>query len=136
MSIAYRKVKKSVFTPEYTMREAWVMQQVSYPPVKFENFVKECVMSQGVSAAQVKGIATAMSDRLRHYLELGHSVQLGGIGTLKPVFNASSAENPADLGTELVRTVKVRFFPHKEFQDTLRRMDFEDMDALNENPEN
>jgi len=28
--------------------------------------------------------------------------------------------------------VKVRFYPHKEFQETLKRMDFEEVEALNE----
>lgn len=31
-----------------------------------------------------------------------------------------------------VHTVKVRFYPHKEFQETLKRMDFEEVEALNE----
>ena len=132
MSIAYRKVKRKVIRPDHTTSDAWLMQQVNPSLVKFENFVKECVMSQGVAAAQVKGIAAAMSDRLSHYLALGHGVQIDGIGTLKPVFNASSAESPEELDSQCVRTVKVRFYPHKEFQETLNRMEFEDVESLNE----
>ena len=132
MSIAYRKVKRNIINPDHTTHEAWLMQQVCPKPVSFEEFVKECMLSQGVAQAQVKGIACAMSDRLRHYLTLGHSVQISGIGTLRPVFNASSAENPELLGSQSVHTVKVRFYPHKEFQETLKRMDFEEVDALNE----
>ncbi len=132
MSIAYRKVKRKIINPDHTTHEAWLMQQVCPKPVSFEEFVKECMRSQGVAQAQVKGIACAMSDRLRHYLTLGHSVQIGGIGTLRPVFNASSAENPDELGSHSVHTVKLRFYPHKEFQETLKRMDFEDMETVNE----
>lgn len=104
------------------------MQQVSCPPVSFEDFAKECVMSQGAAFAQMKGIAAAISNRMRHYLELGHSVRLEGIGTLKPVFNASSTEAPEDLGTQCVHKVKVRFYPHKEFLETLNKMDFQEVD--------
>lgn len=132
MSIAYRKVKRQVIKPDHTTREAWLMQQVCPTPVSFEDFVKECMLSQGVAQAQVKGIACAMSDRLRHYLSLGHSVQIGGIGTLRPVFNASSADSPEQLNTQCVHAVKVRFYPHKEFQETLRGMKFEDVEAVNE----
>ena len=132
MSIAYRKVKRKVIQANHTTSEAWLMQQVNPAPIKFENFVKECVMSQGVAAAQVKDIAAAMSDRLSHYLALGHGVQIAGIGTLKPVFNASSAETPEQLNAQSVRTVKVRFYPHKEFQETLNKMEFEDVEALGE----
>ena len=132
MSIPYRKVKRKVIGPDHKVHEAWLMQQVNYPPIKFESFVQECVMSQGVSAAQVKGIASAMSDRLRHYLELGHSVQIEGIGTLKPTFNAASADTPEELGAGSVRTVKVRFYPHKDFQETINKMDFEDVELLEE----
>lgn len=133
MSIPYRKRKKKIITPDHQQHEAWVMEQFSYEPVKFKDFVKECVMSQNVSSAQVRGIADAMSDRLRHYLELGHSVQIEGIGTLKPTFNAKSAETPEELGGELVRQVKVQFYPHKEFKEVLQHMEFVDIDAINEN---
>lgn len=129
MSIAYRKVKRQVINPDHTTREAWLMQQVCPKPVSFEEFVRECMLSQGVAQAQVKGIAWAMSDRLRHYLALGHSVQIDGIGTLRPVFNATSAESPEQLNTQCVHSVKVRFYPHKDFQETLKRMEFEDVEA-------
>ncbi|MBQ6965405.1 MAG: hypothetical protein IJP82_06915 [Bacteroidaceae bacterium] len=132
MSIAYRKVKRQVINPDHTTHEAWLMQQVCPTPVSFEDFVKECMMSQGVAQAQVKGIACAMSDRLRHYLSLGHSVQIGGIGTLRPVFNATSAESAEQLSAKCIHSVKVRFYPHKEFQETLKKMEFEDVEMLDE----
>ena len=108
------------------------MQQFSYDPVPFEDFVKECVVAQGVSSAQVKGIVEAMSNRLRSYLMMGHSVQVAGIGTLKPSFNAHCAATPDELGSQSVYKVKVRFYPHKEFQETLKRMNFEEMERLDE----
>lgn len=135
MAIPYRKRKRKILGPDHQQHEAWVMEQFSYEPVKFESFVKECIMSQGVSGAQVKGIVEAMSNRLRSYLMLGHSVQIAGIGTLKPTFNAHSAETPEELSGKSVYKVKVQFYPHKDFQDVLSQMTFVDMDTLNENPE-
>ena len=135
MAIPYRKRKRKILGPDHQQHEAWVMEQFSYEPVKFEDFVKECIMSQGVSGAQVKGIVEAMSNRLQDYLMLGHSVQVAGIGTLKPTFNAHSAETPEELGSKSVYKVKVQFYPHKDFQEVLSQMTFVDMDALNENPE-
>ncbi len=135
MAIPYRKRKRKILGPDHQQHEAWVMEQFSYEPVKFESFVKECIMSQGVSGAQVKGIVEAMSNRLRSYLMLGHSVQIAGIGTLKPTFNAHSAETSEELSGKSVYKVKVQFYPHKDFQDVLSQMTFVDMDTLNENPE-
>lgn len=135
MAIPYRKRKRKILGPDHQQHEAWVMEQFSYEPVKFEDFVKECIMSQGVSGAQVKGIVEAMSNRLRSYLMLGHSVQIAGIGTLKPTFNAHSAETSEELSGKSVYKVKVQFYPHKDFQDVLSQMTFVDMDTLNENPE-
>ena len=132
MSIPYRKRRKKILKPDGTMQEAWVMQQFSYEPIPFEDFVKECVVAQGVSSAQVRGIVEAMSNRLRSYLMLGHSVQVAGIGTLKPTFNAHCAATPDELGSQSVYKVKVQFYPHKEFQKTLKEMDFEDMEAIND----
>lgn len=135
MAIPYRKRKRKILGPDHQQHEAWVMEQFSYEPVKFESFVKECIMSQGVSGAQVKGIVEAMSNRLRSYLMLGHSVQIAGIGTLKPTFNAHSAETSEELSGKSVYKVKVQFYPHKDFQEVLSQMTFVDMDTLNENPE-
>ncbi|MBR1668843.1 MAG: hypothetical protein IJ693_11290 [Bacteroidaceae bacterium] len=135
MAIPYRKRKKRVLGSDHLQHEAWVMEQFSYPPIKFEDFVKECVMAQGVSEAQVKGIASAMSNRLRSYLTLGHSVQIAGIGTLKPTFNAHSAATPEELGSQSVYKVKVQFYPHKEFKEVLSQMTVVDMDAIDENSE-
>ena len=132
MAIPYRKRKKKILGPDHQQHEAWVMEQFSYDPIKFEDFVKECVMAQGVSAAQVKGIASAMSNRLRNYFTLGHSVQIEGIGTLKPTFNAHSAETPEELGNQSVFKVKMQFYPHKAFKEVLRNMTVVDMDAINE----
>ena len=135
MSIPYRKRKKKIIMPDQSIREAWVMELFSYEPVKFEDFVKECVEAQGVSSAQVKGIVEAMSNRLRTYLTLGHSVQIAGIGTLKPTFNARSADSPEELGSESVHKFKVQFYPHKDFRNVLKQMTVVDMDAINENPD-
>ena len=135
MAIPYRKRKRKILGPDHQQHEAWVMEQFSYEPVKFGSFVEECIMSQGVSGAQVKGIVEAMSSRLRCYLMLGHSVQIAGIGTLKPTFNAHSAETSEELSGKSVYKVKVQFYPHKDFQDVLSQMTFVDMDTLNENPE-
>ena len=132
MAIPYRKRKKKILGPDHQQHEAWVMEQFSYDPIKFEDFVKECVMAQGVSEAQVKGIASAMSNRLRNYFTLGHSVQIEGIGTLKPTFNAHSAETPEELGNQSVFKVKMQFYPHKAFKEVLRNMTVVDMDAINE----
>ncbi|MBR2631495.1 MAG: hypothetical protein IKD25_08215 [Bacteroidaceae bacterium] len=132
MSIPYRKTRKKILSPDGTMRKAWVMQQVSYPPIKFNDFVKECVVSQGVSASHVKGISEALSNRLRHYFETGHSVQLEGIGTLKPVFNAACADTPEELGNECVRQIKLRFYPHKEFQESMKHLELVDLDLIQE----
>ena len=132
MAIPYKKKKKKILGPDHQQHEAWVMEQFSYDPIKFEDFVKECVMAQGVSEAQVKGIASAMSNRLRTYFTMGHSVQIEGIGTLKPTFNAHSAETPEELGNQNVFKMKVQFYPHKEFKEVLRNMTVVDIDAINE----
>ena len=135
MAIPFRKRKKKIIGPDHKLHEAWVMEQFSYDPIPFDGFVKECVMAQGVSSAQVKGIVEAMSNRLQSYLTMGHSVQIAGIGTLKPTFSAASAETPEELGSSSIRQVKVKFYPHKEFQNIMGKMEFVDMDSLNENPE-
>ena len=84
------------------------------------------------SNGQVMLNKTLLADEIVKYFETGHSVQLEGIGTLKPVFNAACADTPEELGNECVRQIKLRFYPHKEFQESMKHLELVDLDLIQE----
>lgn len=121
-----RKAKKKIVRPD-GMHDAWVYQSVALPPITFKEVVKDCAESLGEPTNKTQGVVNALMDRIAHFLELGRQVQIDGIGTLKPVINSGSAESAEALGapTEVIKGVKVRFYPHGPLQDAIAANGYE-----------
>ncbi len=121
-----RKAKKKIVRPD-GMHEAWVYQSPVLPLVQFKDVVKECAESCGEHPSKTLGVVNALMDRIAHYLEIGRSVRIDGIGTLKPVINSTSAPSAEELGdpAEAIKGVKVRFYPHTPLQEAIAENGFE-----------
>ena len=121
-----RKAKKKIVRPD-GMREAWVYQSVTLPPITFKEIVKECADACGEPTNKTLGVVTAMVIRIAACLELGRQVQIDGIGTLKPVINSGSAASAEELGapTEAIKGVKLRFYPHGPLQEAIAENGYE-----------
>lgn len=118
MGLQYRKSKfKLNFLDEKP--ERYKIQQLTYPAVTFQQLVNECSKSCGVNPAQTKAVIDALVDRLVHYMEIGHGVQMGNFGSFKPTFTVKSvkAYDAADAST--VKSKRVSFFPGKAFKSML-----------------
>lgn len=118
MGLQYRKSKiKLNFLDDKP--ERFKIQQLTYPAVTFQQLVNECSKSCGVNPAQTKAVIDALVDRLVHYMEIGHGVQMGTFGSFKPTFTVKSVRDydSADAGT--VKSKRVSFFPGKAFKSML-----------------
>lgn len=115
-----RKAKKKVVQND-GMREAWIYQSPTLPHIKFEDVVKECAESCGEPPSKTIGVVVALMDRIAHFLKIGRTVEIDGIGTLKPVINSKSADTAEDLEepAHAIKGVKVRFYPHKPLQEAI-----------------
>lgn len=121
-----RKAKKKIVRPD-GMHEAWVFQSPVLPAVQFKDVVKECAESCGEHSSKTLGVVNALMDRIAHYLELGRTVKIDGIGTLKPVINSAAADTAEGLGepADSIKGVKVRFYPHGPLQDAIAENGYE-----------
>lgn len=121
-----RKAKKKIVRPD-GMHDAWVYQSQALPHIEFQDVVKECAESCGERPSKTVGVVAALMDRIAHYLKLGRSVQIDGIGTLKPVINSSSAQTAEELETPItaIKGVKLRFYPHSPLQKAIMENGFE-----------
>jgi len=121
MGLLYRKTKQTLNYLE-EKPEVYRLQQITYPAVTFDQLVNECSTSCGVNASQTKAVINALTDRLVHYMEIGHGVKVGEFGSFKPVFTSKVSATIENLSTENVRQKKVRFTPGKKFKSMLDDM--------------
>ena len=118
MGIQYRKSKIRLnFLDEKPSR--YKIQQLTYPAVTFKQLVTECSKSCGVNPAQTQAVVDALVDRLVHYMEIGHGVQMGSFGTFKPTFTVKAVKDYEDADVSTVKSRRVSFYPGKAFKDML-----------------
>ena len=124
--LAVRKVRKKIVRPD-GLHEAWVYQSPALPIVTFKEVVKECAESCGEHPSKTRGVVTALMDRIVHYLKIGRSVRIDGIGTLKPVISSESAATADELDTPeiSIKGVKLRFYPHQPLQQAIAENGYE-----------
>ena len=115
-----RKAKKKIVKND-GMHEAWIYQSPNLPHIKFDQLVDECAASCGEPRNKTKGVVEALVNRIAHFIEIGRTVEVNGIGTFKPVINSKSASTAEELGdpTIAIKGVKVRFYPHKPLHDAI-----------------
>lgn len=118
MGLQYRKSKiKLNYLENKPLR--YKIQQLTYPAVSFQQLVNECSKSCGVNPAQSKAVIDALADRLIHYMEIGHGVQMGSFGTFKPTFTVKSVKVYDEADATTVKTKRVSFYPGKAFKNML-----------------
>ena len=128
-----RKAKKKIVQTD-GVHEAWIYQSPALDHITFEELVKECAESCGENSSKTKGVVEALMDRIAHFLKLGRTIEIDGIGTLKPSINSKSADTPEELGdpTTAIKGVKIRFYPHKPLQDAIAENGYEYQSELDD----
>ena len=81
--------------------------------------MSECATACGVNAAQTKAVIDALVNRLVHYMEIGHGVQMGQFGSFKPTFTSKTAKTYDEADASTVKRKKVQFYPGKLFKQML-----------------
>lgn len=118
MGLQYRKSKiKLNYLDEKP--ERYKIQQLTYPAVTFQQLVNECSKSCGVNPSQTQAVVNALVDRLVHYMEIGHGVQLGNFGSFKPTFTVKAVKEYDSADANTVKTRRISFFPGKAFKNML-----------------
>lgn len=77
-----------------------------------------------------KAVIEGLINRICHSIELGHAVQIGEFGTLKPTFTSKTQKDPDDLSLKDVRSIKLRYYPGQRFKDILKKMSITELEAL------
>lgn len=104
------------------------IQQVNYSVVDTTTLVDDVAESCGLNKAMTKAVLEAIVQRACRYVGMGHAVQLGDLGTVKPVFTAKTQETAEDLGAENVTSKKVRFYPGKRLKSVVKGISISEYD--------
>ncbi len=124
--LVVRKAKKKIVRPD-GLHEAWVYQSPAMPLIAFKDVMQECAESCGEHPSKTTGVVIALMDCIVHYLKLGRSVRIDGIGTLKPVISSESAATAEELDAPeiSIKGVKLRFYPHQPLQKAIAENGYE-----------
>lgn len=104
------------------------IQQVNYSVVDTATLVDDVAESCGLNKAMTKAVLEAIVQRACRYVGMGHAVQLGDLGTVKPVFTAKTQETAEELGAENVTSKKVRFYPGKRLKSVVKGISISEYD--------
>jgi len=117
-------VRKTKKTLEYLEEkpEVYKLQQIVLPQITFDTLVSEIANSCGVASPQTEAVVTALLNRLVHYMEIGHSVNLKKFGTFKPAIRTKVSATKENLSVENIKQKYVRFIPGKAFKSMLANM--------------
>ena len=96
--------------------------QLNYATVTQDELVNEAARSCGMNKTMMKAALEAIVDRVCHYVGMGHAVQIGEFGTVKPIFTSKMQKTADDLSADNVRSKKVRFYAGQRLKDVVKHL--------------
>lgn len=107
---------------------AYKIQQVNYAVVDTKTLVEDVAESCGVNMAITKAVLEAIVQRTCRYIGMGHAVQLGELGTVKPIFTTKAKETAEELSADNVKNKKIRFYPGARLQQVVKGISISEYD--------
>ena len=118
MTLNFKKDKPTVYK----------IQQVNYGTVDTETLIDDIAESSGMNRAMTKAIMEAIVQRACRYIGMGHAVQLGDLGTIKPVFTTKTKETAEELGADNIKSKKIRFYPGARLKQVVKNISISEYD--------
>lgn len=122
------RVKKSEFTLNFKKEKptAYKLSQVKEQVVPYKTICRNVSANTGIRRGEVEDVLESLAQQAVQMMEMGHAVQLGLLGTLKPVIQSKCAESMDELNvSDNIRRLKVRFYPSEIFRNLLADMEIE-----------
>ena len=118
VKLGFKKEKPTVYK----------IQQVNYGVVETEALIDDVAEACGLNRAMTKAALEGIVSRVCRYIGMGHAVQLGELGTVKPYFTAKTKETADELGADNVRNKKIRFYPGARLQKVVKGISVSEYD--------
>ena len=110
MALDVKKEKRKLNYRE-DKKEVFVVVPDRNNVIDTDKMAKEIAVDTGARPAQVKMILDTLMDRMVAWLEEGHGVRLGKLGSFLPTVRSKSADSADDAE---VKKVRISFYPNRE----------------------
>lgn len=119
MSIQY-KVVKQAFGFDETQTEKYVLKTVTGEMLTFNKVCNQVCQVCGVHRGAVTLVIGGLLDVMVNNLDMGHSVQLGEFGVLRPGLRTRAQDSEETATAQAVYRRKINFAPGKMLQNFLK----------------
>lgn len=126
MSLMFKKVQSTLHFDKENPKVIYKLANQRQSKVTFNQLLNDVNRSAGVNRAQTQAVIEGLIDSLSHFLDLGHTVQMGGFGTLRPHFTTKAQDNMDSVGANNVVRCKIQFYPGAVLKATMKNIKLED----------
>ena len=119
MSIRY-KVVKQAFGFDKTGTEKYVIKTVTGEMLTFDKVCAQVTQICGAHRGTVTQVIGGLFDVMANHLDMGHSVQLGEFGTLRPGLRTKAQDSEKTANASAVYRRKINFTPGRMFKNFLK----------------
>ncbi|WP_163173682.1 DNA-binding protein [Bacteroides sp. 51] len=114
------KIVKQVFGYDKTNTVKYVAKSVTGEMLTFDKVRKQTAEICGTHRGTTNLILEGLLDVLVNNLDMGHSVQLGEFGILRPGIRAKAQDDEKSVNAETVYRRRINFVPGKMLKNFLR----------------
>lgn len=107
MSIQFKAVAKNI--PTTATFAGYYPTVVSKGYYDLDDIAERIAANCMVTVHDVKGILSALQQHIGNRLQMNQSVQLGDLGSFRPVVNCTAVTTYADLSTGLIKKIRAEF---------------------------
>lgn len=126
MSLMFKKVQSTLHFDKENPKVIYKLANQRQSKVSFNQLLNDVHRSSGVNRAQTQAVIEGLIDSLSHFLDLGHTVQMGGFGTLRPHFTTKAQDSMDAVSAENVVRCKIQFYPGAVLKATMKNIKLED----------
>lgn len=121
MSIKY-KVVKQVFGFDKSKTPQYVVKTVTSGVVDFNKVRSQVTQICGAHRGTVNLVIDGLIDVMVNNLDMGHSIQLGEFGTLRPGIRAKAQDTEETATAETIYRRRINFVPGRLLKNFLREV--------------
>lgn len=119
MSIQY-KVVKQIFGFDKSKTPHYLVKPVISGVLPFDKVRSQVTQICGIHRGTVNVVIDGLLDIMVNNLDMGHSIQLGEFGTLRPGIRAKAQATEEEANAETIYCRKINFTPGRLLKNFLR----------------
>ncbi|KMM30785.1 hypothetical protein ACM15_26105 [Parabacteroides goldsteinii] len=133
MGLKFRRVKKT-FGFDKSKTEKYLVVPDRATPVAFGYLCEQIALISGINQGMVQATLYGLVRSMKTFLQQGHTVNVEGLGSFIPSFNAKSSVVEKEANADSIQRMKLRFVPCMELREMMNqmRMDFNDKDSTDD----